>query len=797
MDKGPAKSSFMPSLVLALCCVIQGFVHTQSGAPLPGVRVELRGTATMSTLSGTKGDFDLTAPPGRYMLSASARSYASVSIALSVDREVALDIALVALDSAELRQLGTVSVDGRLVPITGAIPSTNLSRADLDRYGDDRVIDGLAAVPSVTFSRPTGGAESAVSVVSLRGPDPSEALDTLDGQLLNDGNTGDLDLSRLPTAAFSSVELTEGLGPEDTEGSNTFGGAIDFVSLRPTQTPHYALSLSAGSFGRTEAWFNTTGTQDRLGYAFAYDDQNEAGYVNQTVALYQPTPIGTTPASPSPLAVGSSLAAHLGLLNLNWSFSPNADVTARIFTLGDNRDQSSAQNGIDGNPADSTYGLFIGPGAETFAQVVRAYMLDGRLPLGAGELTTAVFESDNSINVNGQNYSTPYSVNHEDHRYNAAMTWQRVFTNSQFAIGGYTRYEDLSFVSPPGAGPQQPTIGQTINVYYARGGFTPTPKLRLDGGLFESMYTSFGSNLDGRFGAVYTVDPHTSLRFSVGTGFRAPLLVERYLFPATQLSQDANGVFNGQGNPNELPEHATLYELGASHEFSVASTADVSLYRTNLRDPIEIFYPLDATAPPPGPDCINAANTPTHPFPQCFSYNSNVGNAVYQGAEMRFVARFAPQNIFLTALYGINIAYPENLNAAFSNPTSGGSLVDQQQFLGIPQQQGSLALDWAAQGWHASAIAVFRGKNNELSLPPFATVDGLIGHSLGSHIDLSLAGSNLFNAAAGPFTIFSAGEPYRGVVGQTAALGPIYGPLPTDALHIEPAAVRLILTYKT
>ena len=786
----------MPAIILALCCTIAGTIHAHSGTPLPGVRVEVRGPADVSATSGAHGDFSLTAPPGHYVLSASARSYAPVTISLAVNQDVSLDIALESLDSPELRQIGTVTVDGRLVPIQGTIPSTTLSRADFDRLGDDRVIDGLAAVPSVTFSRPTGGAESAISVVSLRGPDPSEALDTLDGQLLNDGNTGDLDLSRLPVAAFSSVDLTEGLGPEDAEGSNTFGGAIDFVSLRPTQTPHYALSLSAGGFGRSEAWFNTTGSQDRLGYALALDDQNESGYVDQTVQLFQATPIGTTPAPPSPIALGSSLASHLGLLNLNWSFSPNADVTARILTLGDNRDQSSSQNGIDGNPADSTYGLFIGPGAQTFAQVIRAYMLDSRLPLGAGELTTAVSESDNSISVNGQNYSTPYSVNHEDHRYNAAVTWQRVFASSQFAVGGYTRYEDLTFVSPPGAGPMQATIGQTINVYYARGGFTPTPKLRLDGGLFESMYTSFGSNLDGRFGAVYTPEPRTSLRFSIGTGFRAPLLIERYLFPATQLSQDANGVFGGQGNPNEQPEHATLYELGASHEFSAAATADVSLYRTNLRDPIEILYPLDATAPPPGPDCINPANTPTHPFPQCFSYNSNVGNAVYQGVEARFVSRFAPQHLFLTALYGINIAYPEDLNAAFSNPTSGGSLVDQAQFLGIPQQQGSLALDWADQGWHASAASIFRGKNNELNLPPFTTVDGLVGRSIGPHTDLSLAGSNLFNAAAGPFTIFNGGVPYRGVVGQDAALNPIYGPLPTDALHVEPAALRLILTYK-
>ena len=280
----------MHLIFLALCCLISGNVHAQSGAPLSHVRIALLGVASLDTTSDAKGNFSLSAPQGAYVLSASVRGFSPVAIALKVDRDVTVDVALEALDSPKLRQIGTVIVDGRLAPIRGVIPSIDLTRSDFDRLGNDRLIEGLQALPSVTFSRPNGGSAAAISVLSLRGPDPSEALDTLDGQLLNDGNTGDLDLSRFPVAAFSSVDLTEGLGPEDAEGSNTFGGGINFVSLRPTQEPHYAYSVSGGSFGRSEVWFNTTGTQGRLGYGGALDDQNESGFVNQTVQLYQATP---------------------------------------------------------------------------------------------------------------------------------------------------------------------------------------------------------------------------------------------------------------------------------------------------------------------------------------------------------------------------------------------------------------------------------------------------------------------------------------------------------------------------
>jgi outer membrane receptor protein involved in Fe transport len=784
----------MVPVLLAMCCLISGNVHAISGAPLAGARVAVRGGAHTATDAG--GNFALTLSPGRYQISAAARGYAPLTVEVDASRDVPLQVALEPLDSPKLRQIGEVTVSGRLAPIVGTIPSAIVTRSDFERLGDDHIVEGLQTLPGATFARPDGGASSAVSVVALRGPDPSESLVALDGQLLNDGNTGDLDLARFPVAAFSAVDVTEGLGPQDSNGSNTFGGAIDLVSLRPTEAPHYALSLSGGSFGQSEAWLNATGTRGRLGYAAALDNQNQTGYVNTTAPLYSTD----TTCAPCATRLGSAVASHLALGTLTWSFAQNADLTARVFVLGDDRDQSSAINGIDANAADigtPAYGQLIGPGNQTFAQVVRAYQLRGRAPLGAGELSGELSASDNSVDVTGGSAS-PYDLVHRDERYNGGLTWQRTFPDSQFAFGGYTRYEALDFLAPfpadgtPARAAQaQPALGQTIDVLFARGGFTPIAKLRLDGGVFASRYTTFGTNIDGRFGAIFSADPRTTLRFSLGTGFRAPLLAERYQYPYTQLSLDGNNVFVGQGSPAEKPEHATEYELGASRELSAQSTLDVSLYRTNLRNPVEVFYPLAAVA---AGTC--AENSYARPLPACVSFQSNVGNAVYTGAEVRFVQRFAPQHLFLTARYGLNSAYPKNLNAQFSNPTSGGNLVDNAQFLGIPQQQGSLQLDWAELGWHAAASAVFRGSNNELNLAPFTLVNALAGRHVGANLDISLAAANIFNAGAGRFTLFGGGIPYRGVTGQDASGAPIYGPLPTDALHVEPVGVRLILTER-
>ncbi len=784
---------YMHPVLLAVCCVLSGFVHSASGTPLADASVVLRGATTVTSTTSAAGVFTAPAPPGDYQLTATLKGYGTASVDVKVDRDSKIDVALEPLDAPTLRTIATVTVDGRVAPQRGTIPSITLTRSDYARLGDARVIDALARVPSVTFSHPDGGQSNAIAVVSLRGPDPSETLVALDGQLLNDANTGDVDLSRFPIAAFSAVDVTEGLGPQDSEGSNTIGGAVNLVSLRPTKDRHFALSASTGSFGKNEQWANATGSHGRLGYAFAADNQHQSGYVNEVEPVYQPgLPPGCPANCPNDTLLGSSVAAHTALANLSWTFSQKAAVSARVFTLADVRDQSSAINGIDGNAGDPAYGSFVGPGAQTLAQNIRAYQLRGRAPLGAGELVAETSADDDDINIDGGVSSPMYDVVHNDKRFNEALSWQRSFENTHYALGGYTRYESFRFVDPLGG---EPSVGQNIASYFARGGWQATKELDVEGAVYASHYSTFGSNLDGRIGAVLNVDPATAVRFSAGTGFRAPLLIERYIFPVAALTRDANGVYVGQGNASESPEHATEYELGFSHRYSEDATLDVSLYRTNLRDPIENYYPLADVA---NGTCIGPTNTPPLVNPACFSYPVNIGNVVYEGAELRFVQRFAPQGFFLTAQYGLNAAYPQNFGATISNPTSGGNLVNGQQFLGIPQQQGSLELDWAKNKLHAAVAAAFRGNNNELNQGPISWVNAAFGVKLDPVTDVTLSGTNLFNDGAGRFTVFGGGVPYRGVVAQDPVTGaPVYGPLPTDKLVVEPFALNLTVTIRT
>lgn len=771
----------MFAALLAACCLVSGQVNATSGAPLADAHVTAHRTDSKSANTNAGGKFSLDLAPGDYQVDIAARGYASVSIDLKVDHDAALVVTLEPLDLGSLRVIGTVSVDGRLAPLRGTIPGVSKTRADYERLGQAGVAEGLMAIPSVTFAHPAGASSTSFQTIALRGPDPSETLIALDGQLLNDANTGDTDLSQFPIEAFSAANVTEGLGPQDSDGSNTIGGALNLVSLRPTRDPHFTFNETIGSFGTTDFWVNDTGTRGKLGYAVALDDQHRAGYVNEYQTVYK-TPGDLT--SGSPIKLASGIASRSALANVVWSANQDTSVTARVFVMGNSRDNSSAINGIDFNPADigTTFGKFIGPGNQTIDQSIRAYQLRGRTSFGSGELVGELSTSNDAVNVIGAVANPMYDVLHQDTRTNGALSWSRTFDTADYTIGGYSRYETFTFADPTGA---MPGLNQTIWNLYARGSMQAAKELKLSGAIYESHYSTFGTNTDFRIGANYDAGPNTSLRASVGTGFRAPLLIERYVFPLSQLTTDVNGVFLGQGNPGEQPEHATEFEIGGSHRFSPDATLDVSLYRTNLRDPIENYYPIAAAATGA---CLT--NSAAAPIAGCTSFPINVGNVVYQGAEIKFAQKFERERMFLQAMYGLNVAYPFNFGSTISNPTSGGYLVNNEQFLGIPQQQGSLELDWTPSSWHTTVLASFRGNNNELNQPPFSVIDLATGVKINDVMDVTLVGTNIFNGGSGCYTLFQGGVPYRGIT----ATGP--GFLPTNRLVTEPFGLKMVMTMK-
>lgn len=732
--------------------------------------IDLNGRAHVA-ISATDGTFDATAPAGDYRLRVSAPGYATTTVvSITIGEGSQFDIALERLDSAMPREIGRVSVDGRLALARGAVPETTITRGDLERAGATNVLDALALVPSATIARPGGGAASGVSVVALRGPDPSETLVSIDGQVLNDTATGDFDFAQIPLGPFSRIDVSEGLGSTDHLAASTIGGAIDLRTLEPTRAPAERVRIGYGSFDTSSFAAESSGTRGKFGYALSGTSATSAGYVRNFAAAFA----NPTPGAPAiALRLGSATRAQSALANLRYDLTDRASVRVRYLTLANARDVSAAENApVDGSDG-ATTARFSGPGAATKTKGLRALLVSARAPLGAGQVQASYASSGATTTYDG-GASIPYDVSSNDRLATFSLAYEREAPTFGYAFGAYTRAESLD----EGAGFFGRVQRQRSDAVSARGSLE-LGRLRVSASAFDTRYTTFGSSLDGRLGASYDLDPKSALRASIGTGFRAPLLSERFVVPQDALqaglpgSVDANCVAQN-GNANERAEHVTAYELGYGRSIDARTTADLSLYRTNLRDPIEIAYPLGSTCPASGPAVVGVA-LPT-----------NVGNVIYRGAALRIV--HVGRRISVRAAYGLNAAYPFALPPTVSNPTSGGALVNNQQFLSIPLQTATIALGGRFGVTHADLQAIYKGRNNELNDGPFALLNGAVGIARG-RVDLTVSVRNITSAESGRFTRLGLGLPYPSPFGA-------HGSLPTDRASLEPISATVMLTLK-
>jgi iron complex outermembrane receptor protein len=145
-----------------------------------------------------------------------------------------------------------------VVVVTGTVEPIPLE--EIDRSVDVLPVAGQAALetgltdflrldPSVdVMSRAPGGVQTDVSI---RGGSFGQTLVLLNGQRLNDAQTGhhDMDIP-LPLDAVDRVEVLRGSG-STLYGSDAVGGVINIVT-RPPEATEVRLSTAAGSFGSNE-----------------------------------------------------------------------------------------------------------------------------------------------------------------------------------------------------------------------------------------------------------------------------------------------------------------------------------------------------------------------------------------------------------------------------------------------------------------------------------------------------------------------------------------------------------------
>ncbi|MBV8670770.1 MAG: TonB-dependent receptor, partial [Candidatus Eremiobacteraeota bacterium] len=141
--------------------------------------------------------------------------------------------AATATPSSAPRGLGPVVVTAarRPTPLDATSRQTYvISAADLDRLGAQTAADSLRFIPGTVVQQ--YGTFGQLSTVALRGASAAQTLILINGQPVNEADTGSFDFSSLPVNVIDHIEVVQG-GSSTLYGSAAMGGVVNIITKQP------------------------------------------------------------------------------------------------------------------------------------------------------------------------------------------------------------------------------------------------------------------------------------------------------------------------------------------------------------------------------------------------------------------------------------------------------------------------------------------------------------------------------------------------------------------------------------
>jgi outer membrane receptor protein involved in Fe transport len=788
-----------------------GTVAAPGGVPLANVSITIRGEGTSKTVrSDAQGRFDFgRLAAGTYEIEAQAKGYEALrerTIAVRAEQINRIALTLERSQASSLLVIGKVTVNGTPAISTAPVPSVNIDAQQYAAQAVTRVSDILTDQLSTTVYPILGGGLNAPAVVALRGPDPSETLVDVDGHQVNNGSTGDFDLSLLDPADLENVQVVYGIAPSALYGPNTLGGALNVVTLEPSTVPSSLMRFSIGSYDTLAETVQATGTDERWGYAFSVHLLTSGGQLDNYAFPNTTDPDTLTSTGTSP--IGNDMSALSDIAKIRYTFGNGGYIGLSFYDQAVYRDLSATlssewlpQNGSPGGV--TNYSNFSGSSVSSNDD---AYGLDLSLPLGplnadgtAG--TTMLFRHQTSLvsqTVNGAAAgSSPYLYNNRDLIADDTLEVDRQLPHAELSFKGAITNEDLVTDNVLGViyadalrtgGPISPDdsvtqndpdatvqyLGQTQRWLGARYTDDPTSKLHYSFATYYSDYSTFGHSVDPRFGFVWTPTAASALRASVGSTFQSPQL-PTFIVPAPNTPIPVVDGYASIGNPDATAERSTEYDLGYEHLLTILrlpTHLGLDIYRTDLHNGVADYY---------GPKPCQSQYVELQDDPTCLTYPVNVTREVYEGIEVRGGVALA-RDTTLGADYDVDSVYTQSVPADALD-----GVVPFEQALGVPLHKFVVDLEHMPNlgfTWYAGLL--HEGAYNELNLPPFTTLRAGIGWRTRDY-EVTLAGENLTNTYNFLFTQEQGGVPY----------GAVPQPILPSAYPLPGRRITLILTRRT
>jgi len=544
--------------------VVRGKVDdAESRQPLAGANVLIQGTF-LGAVTDTSGSFQIrNVAIGKHTIVVSLVGYARMSIPNILVRPESLAVLEVHLRPQEVETQQVVVTASRREQSLQDVPVSisTVSAKALSLRVPTTLDDALRYVPGVNLM---------YDQVNIRGSSGysrgvgTRVLLLFDGLPYLTGDTGEITWETIPVFQIARIEVVKGAGSA-LYGSSALGGVINVITKDIPEKPQIGFRLYSGLYSNPGYPEWNWSSRQRF---------NSGGYLSYS---------NGTGAFRYLLSVSRSV---------DESYRENDAYHRWDFYVKTIYDLSSTQSlTVVGNLMQRTHGNFFWWKSLREATKPADSQLNGNVWSNRGNASFAYkeFVSDRLFyNVKGIYYGNFWqddssgrvnNVSASHSFYSEAQATYVVNTSSILTAGVAANYDKVTsnlFGTHPG-------VGAAV---FAQDEFSLNDVMKLTAGArFDWQKVSVlnsGSQLNPKLGFVYSMDSETSVRASLGTGFRYPAISELYTDVSTGVS-----VLNIVPNPDLHAESSVSYEIGISHSISDAMFVDWALFENDFRDLIE------------------------------------------------------------------------------------------------------------------------------------------------------------------------------------------------------------------
>ncbi len=544
-------------------------INAETEEPIAGASVLLTHT-TIGTSTNSEGKFELkNIPNDRKTLTISALGYSSVEVKFAEEPNQELRIRLIPSPIQTQTIVVTANKRGQSledVPISMTVIGTQ----SLSQRNITAVDDALRYVSGVHFQQTQINIRASSGY--SRGAGSRVAL-LFDGIPMLAGDTGEITFESIPVFQIEKIEIVKGAG-STLYGSGALGGVVNVITKDIDEHPKYFWKIFTGVYSPPsyKKWNWSDKNRFTNGQYVGYS--NKIDHVGFVVSLHRIFDEGYREQD--------WWRRYSGFMKIKYDFSPFQSLTATTNVFhqyhGDFLWWKDLQNAL--RPADNQRNISVTSWRANSSLMYKQFMNEQFYFDVKATHVRGDWERD-SLSIK------PLDASRSDNGFIEAQGNLAVGDKNNFTFGIVLNGEQVhSNIFGIHSG-----IGWAS---YLQHEYSFEKDLTLTYGLRYDVHRVIGldsyQQLNPKFGARYHVKQGTTLRASIGSGFRAPSVAEYY-------SSTSNTGSSILVIPNTAlkPERGWSYEIGISHAFSEHLLIDAAVFRNDYSNFIEVSAGLDSS----------------------------------------------------------------------------------------------------------------------------------------------------------------------------------------------------------